>query len=36
MLSPKQAAQTNPSSPALSRQDTTSLWSTDYGGNIKS
>ena len=34
MLSPKQAAQPNPSSPALCLQDTTSPWSTDYGGNI--
>ena len=34
MLSPKQAAQPNPSYPALCRQDTTSPWSTDYGGNI--
>ena len=33
MLSPKQAAQPNPSSPTLCRQDTTSPWSTDYGGN---
>ena len=33
MLSPKQAAQPNPSNPALRRQDTTSPWSTDYGGN---
>ena len=33
MLSPKQAAQPNPSYPALCRQDTTSPWSTDYGGN---
>ena len=30
---PKQAAQPNPSYPALCRQDTTSPWSTDYGGN---
>ena len=28
MLSPKQAAQLNPSCPALCRQDTTSPWST--------
>ena len=35
MLSPKQAAQPNPSYPALCRQDTTSPWSTDYGGNRK-
>ena len=34
MLSPKQAAQPNPGYPALCRQDTTSPWSTDYGGNI--
>ena len=34
MFSPKQAAQPNPSYPALCRQDTTSPWSTDYGGNI--
>ena len=34
MLSPKQAALPNPSYPALRRQDTTSPWSTDYGGNI--
>ena len=34
MLSPKQAAQPNPSYPDLCRQDTTSPWSTDYGGNI--
>ena len=27
-------AQTNPSCPALCRQDTTSPWSTDHGGNI--
>ena len=33
MLSSKQAAQPNPSYPALCRQDTTSPWSTDYGGN---
>ena len=33
-LSPKQAAQPNPSNPALCRQDTTSPWSTDYEGNI--
>ena len=33
MLSPKQAAQPNPSYPALCRQDTTSPWSTDYEGN---
>ena len=33
MLSPKQAAQPNPSYPALCRQDTTSPGSTDYGGN---
>ena len=32
MLSPKQAAQPNPSYPVLCRQDTTSPWSTDYGG----
>ena len=32
MLSPKQAAQPNPSYPALCLQDTTSPWSTDYGG----
>ena len=29
MLSPKQAAQPNPSYPALCRQDTTSPWSTN-------
>ena len=34
MLSPKQAAQPNPSNPALCRQDTTSPWSTAHGGNI--
>ena len=34
MLSPKKVAQLNPSYPALCRQDTTSPWSTDYGGNI--
>ena len=34
MLSPKQAAQPNPSCPALCCQDTTSPWSTDYRGNI--
>ena len=34
MLSSKQAAQPNPSYPALCRQDTTSPWSTDNGGNI--
>ena len=33
MFSPKQAVQPNPSYPALCRQDTTSPWSTDYGGN---
>ena len=33
MFSPKQAAQPNPSYPAPCRQDTTSAWSTDYGGN---
>ena len=33
MLFPKQAAQPNPSYPALCRQDNTSPWSTDYGGN---
>ena len=33
MLSPEQTAQPNPSYPALCRQDTTSPWSTDYGGN---
>ena len=33
MLSLKQAAQPNPSYPALCRQDTTSPWSTDHGGN---
>ena len=33
MLSPEQAAQPNPSYRALCRQDTTSPWSTDYGGN---
>ena len=33
VLSPKQAAQPNPSYLALCRQDTTSPWSTDYGGN---
>ena len=33
MLSPKQAAQPNPSYPALCRQDTTSPWSTDHVGN---
>ena len=31
---PKQAAQPNPSYPAQCRQDSTSPWSTDYGGNI--
>ena len=35
MLSPEQPAQPNPSYPALCRQDTTSSWSTDYGGNSK-
>ena len=35
MLSPKQAAQPNPSYPAPCRKDTTSPWSTDYGGNSK-
>ena len=30
---PKQAAQPNPSYPAQCRQDTTSPWSTGYGGN---
>ena len=35
MLSSKQAAQPNPSCPASCRQDTTSPWSTDYGGNSK-
>ena len=34
VLSPKQAAQHNPSYPALGCQDTTSPWSTDHGGNI--
>ena len=34
LLSPKQAAQPNPSCPVLCRQDTTFPWSTDYGGNI--
>ena len=34
--SPKQAAQPNPSCPALCRQDTTSPWSTYNGGNIYS
>ena len=33
--SPQQAAQPNPSYPALCRQDTTSPWSTDYGGSRK-
>ena len=33
VLSPKQAAQPNPSYPALCRQDTTFPWSTDNGGN---
>ena len=33
MLSPKHAAQHNPSCPALCRQDTTSPWSTHYGRN---
>ena len=33
MLSPKQAAQPNPSYPALCREETTSPWSTDYEGN---
>ena len=36
MLSPKEAAQPNPSYPALCRQDTTSPWSTNIGGNIYS
>ena len=35
MLSPKKVAQPNPSYPAQSRQETTSPWSTDYGGNSK-
>ena len=34
VLSTKKVAQPNPSSPVLCRQDTTSPWSTDYGGNI--
>ena len=34
MLSHKQVTQPNPSYSALCRQDTTSPWSTDYGGNI--
>ena len=34
MPSPKLAAQPNPSYPALCRQDTTSPWSTNNGGNI--
>ena len=33
MPSPKYVAQSNPSYPALCCQDTTSPWSTDYGGN---
>ena len=33
MLSSKQEAKQNPSYPALGRQDTTSPWSTDCGGN---
>ena len=28
--------QPNPSCPALCRQDTTSPWSTDFGGNVES
>ena len=32
--SPKKVAEPNPSHPALRRLDTTSPWSTDYGGNI--
>ena len=31
---PQAGGPTNPSYPALCRQDTTSPWSTDYGGNI--
>ena len=33
MLSPRYLPQPYPSYPALCRQDTTSAWSTDYGGN---
>ena len=36
MLSPKQAAQPNPSYPALCHEDTTSPWSTDYGKQLNS
>ena len=36
MLSPKEAAQPNPSNPAPMSSDVTSPWSTDYGGNINS